>query len=1700
MTADRPEWEDLRARALELARRAGGTPGVTPASLEGALQGASPPPLDEALLQSLPSLLEELEPLPRLALCLQLLRGVEGTPLAAHGDYPLARVAIEALYDLGRQEFFPLRLALIDKLFATDPSNRDKADLYFRRANTLLALSQEEPRLLDSAIQALEAAAQLAHACDFPFVELKAECTLARAVFLGLPGRRASSSDSLGQRISRLEALLPQAETLGLMGDVHEILSELEGRRLQSGQKEAASRAIHHASRAAEMTPEAPEQAARLAVLAQLLLLHGTPEQRHSAVEVARRAVRILPSEAGDLHAAPPHAALGNALRRNGQAAEAIGHLDHALQLLSRQKPSGNRNLVRLNLAQALLDENRPKDAHHHLELVFEEAHAIGDGPNLSDATQFLVGLDHEDGREDAARERLLKAEARLAGTPAQTLLALIRLRGPRPGGPLSAEFIDFVRRYLSGQLPTNDDSDARLERAVANQARQLPSDLRRQLLATGGRILREAAIRAQLFEAEGRKGEAVDELRQVLTHSRDPQARLSAAAQLIALLPEEAHAERLRACDEVEKLLEGSEDNPFTRHGSGQRPVAEWTQGQGTARAGLAACRTGRDPDRRAPPGPSVQCASTGSDSASINSPFMLASSLPVPRNSLRGSRETCPCPTRRLSGYRDHVLKCLLLPGPLTSPQALAVAEQLLKTPRAQALGVRLQWIRACLASPHAPPARPEGEPEEFQGPFDQLPGWAVALAQGEPPRRAEPLNPEERGMALAVLEARPDRAEVILEWLLSRESDPHGLDLLSEEVAQSSPAAMLHGLLATVERLVTEKPSFQLLHLRVALRRRLASSGETRAYTQAVDALLAFARTAQERVAAKLSKGIERLDFRRFEEARPVLEEALVEARSIGLSKWNLFPLLVSAGNAYRQGGAPDLERALALYTEAEALGTLKPETNAQLWKVKADALLARGKEGDAAQAFILLTQALEIRKSGFLRVETLVSAARAEQKQPGQDERLRLRRALDRLDEAERHAEGMYLPMVARCQTDVLAHLIRLQPQESTLRQRLERIGQRHPELAEDVKNALKGQAGIVPPDAVGMISSLMAHPAGKAFIEATMSLGVADPALAEKMARDLGDDPVKARQRLERFFQGQDRSPRALRELADRLTHGQDPQARPGEALGRAVLLSHLAERGLSSPEEVQRALREAESLLRGLTETEVRGLLLLELAGVWSPENALHPVRDFRRAADIAHEVRSISPPGGALARQALQLLARATRYRTDGDLEANLRESEHLYEQCVREYTAAGEHDSAAHARMNLTDARIARGAGDKRVDLQEGILAARQLLDAGGPPDRQAKARLTLAVYQTMLGAAQPFSQSRATLLEARATFESLDRSHLSLSALHSADNYRTICLAGLVLGEGRHEDAILLWRQRLESLGPEEPREVRAYTLHNLADMLLRYGTQPIQVMEGLALSEQCLEVRTLRDHTLHHWETCENIGKGVASLLLSSPGASNLSAAFAQHLREQGRSALRGALAAARKLGSHERLFRSASLLLELARAMPSVSEMEKTAAEGWSAMDEARPYLLLDEQAGAVEANLAATMATTLAHTLAEQGIVGASPGVGFVLSGERAERVLRWMVRAAGADQRRLAGRTARPEGAPHGAWVEWLAATRSGQARTIGRALDALREHVPRSSGASRTSRAPGTGCARIPARRPWRSSEARGARWPPF
>jgi hypothetical protein len=1657
---------------MELARHVGGPHHVT---FESLWDSISREPLLQLEVEWLTKVREELrglDPLPRLISCLLLLRWLGGSPPATSWLAAFARDAASAIYDLGRAELFPLRIFMLDGLLSIATHLADGAELLFLRGNTALMLSSWDGTWYEHAIRDLRAAAELGRIHGLTRTEVEAEGALARATLVRMMSRPPASLEELEQKAAALSSLLPRAEPIGLASDIHELLADLEALRAQGGQPEAGRRAIQYARQALESARSPRLKTARLATLAQLLLLHGTPEQAPEALRLARESVDSLPAEAGPLLAVAPLMALGLVLLRSNLAAEAAQHLEHALALQARQPASANRNLCRIHLAQAFLALARSSDAAHQLELGLRDAQAIGDDASVLDATRLLVKIDRKEGRDSLAEARLRQAEELLAGTAGQTLLALERLHPRRHGEEPSAELLRLLRDRLSGRVRSNAAADEFFLSVVANHATELPEDLRRQLLDKGARLVTHSSIRARLLAADGREAEAVGLLRDVLSHSTEPQERLQAAALLMVFLPQQAEEERLRCCDLVEELLEGPMDTAATRSDlaaalsmcSLNRP--ELIE-RALRHADRAAVQLEDDPGahevntriRAKLRFNQLLLGVLGSSAtlAGLATWFEVRLSLPGPE----------------LAEFRCDAARCLLASGPLAHPEALSVAGRLLGLVPlegdAPGLLARLSWIRARIASPEA--SAESLPPPALRGPFDEVPAWAISLVQGTRPQEGL-TAPESRELeaVLVITRVRPDRAEAVLTWLAGLDAREEVLEAIAS-VAGSAPRASVQPFMELVERMAERSATFPLLHLRVLLYHHSLEWGEGTRYQRAADALLAAARTPEERIEALVQKGVERMNaFRAHPHedeqgraltraARDAMTVALDEARRLRFERKELFSLLVFAGNSFRTGVDPDIARALALYEEAEALGAPSPSEEARLGRVMAETLLERGASGDARRALEWVERSLKVRKDGFLRVESLLTAARAEMLVSEGSEPVRLRRALERLDEADRIAEQHQRQGIASKQVIVLARLVRCSPGEAALKRRLEELARRHPEFADSVERALRGVEGPVPRDMMEDVGHALRHPALHCLYKAVGLLSPRDPKMVEEMGRRLNADPARIRMILKQYEE-EDRLPRALREHADRFAQVQDPRERPGAAVGRARLLSHVAEHGLARAEEIRAAAEEAEQLARQVQDPKVRGWLLVELAPVWAPrDHARHPVRDFRRAAALAREVREGAAARGELARLALQILARATRYRTDGDIAAHWRDAEQFYEQCVAEYEAVGMLDVAANARSNLEELRTARRGGDHAASMRDGLVAARERVARASSPEQEARARLNLAVTLTIQGTQLPRERGLALLTEARTEFERIDRSLLSRSEKAEAGNYETICRAELAELKGQRQDAINLWRARLASLGPDVPDVEWAYTVHNLADMLIKSGSLLPQVMEGLDLLERALQVRTLENNPQHHWETCENIGRTVAGLLAAPPEGISWEAPFARELWARGRTALKSALEAARRIGSHDRIMQSASALLSLSRQAPSVTELEESAEEAWRAIDEARPYLLLEEKAGVVEAKLGAEVATTLAVRLANTGLVGVSDGSGFVLSGERAERVLRWMVRATGAAQRRLAGRMARPEGVPYPTWGAWLAAVRTGDARTIGRALDAIRQ-----------------------------------------
>ncbi|WP_245769026.1 CHAT domain-containing protein [Stigmatella aurantiaca] len=1156
---------------------------------------------------------------------------------------------------------------------------------------------------------------------------------------------------------------------------------------------------------------------------------------------------------------------------------------------------------------------------------------------------------------------------------------------------------------------------------------------------------------------------------------------RLRSAGLLLALLPDEARDERLRTCEVVEKLLTGPLDDAAMRSdlaaalwkcAKGERRLLDraWRHAE-LAAEGLAGDPAALEVNARVLANIRVEQLASGA-----------ATSTPEQISLATWFEQSLPLPPRELARYRQEAAAILLHPGPFTLPRAMVIAERLLglvpDSGGARASRARLDWVRARSAPPpqegalvHEVPAGAGG----VKGPFDDAPSWGVALAQGLRAPPASSLGEGELAELGALMRARPDRAEECLDWMF--QSISHGSsedhDVLAMLSALGPSGAVGPKLLERLERAISRSPGFPMLRLKVQFLSQSMEWGDGTPYTRAADALMAAARTTEERTEARFFKGTERLnalqalrpfDGRRrsiLDEARQILSQAVGEADLARVPGHLRFALLISAGNAFREGHSPDIARALRMYEEARSIGAPNPFEAAKLSKVTADALLLRGGPGDAAQAMRLLGHSLGIRKGTPYYAETLMTAARAELMQSEGSEEERLLRAIDRLEEAllhcndERNRLGLASELMG-----FIAQLARHRPRDVALHRRLDELGRLHPKLAQEAERAKRGQVGPLPEDMARFAQASAMHPAVVAYFEGTRPLKRSEELIAE-MGLEPGSPMAKAVRAAD--APAEERTPEALSARAARLSQVGEPATRPGALVARAKLLAHLAGLRRASAEEARRTAEEAEPLVRAIEVPAARHLLLLELVRVWVPmETYIHPVVDCARGAELCREVLDDSTVTDAESLDALQCLARATRYRKDGDRLAHLREAARLYEECARRYEQVGMADGAAIMRTNLAEVRAELRTGGSEPEHQAGVAAARARVAVARGPSEKAVAQGNLAVELTRLGSLRPPPEGDALLAEARRLFESMPWGDLP-GRRFSVENFQTLCLAEIATRAGQRAEAIALWRKRLAGLDREAHPVEWAMTVHNLADTLLepdrQTGTMDTrQVTEGLLWCEEALKVRTLDEFPEFHWETADTMGRGIVAVLLNW----SASLPWPRELWERGEQALRGAIKAAQVRGGGERLAKSALSLLRLALAAGSPEQLESTAELAWTALDGARPFLLVDERSGFQEAVCAADVGASLGRELASRTAAGSTEGFHYVLAGESAERVLRWLARAAGAAQRALAGRVSRPSAVPEGDWVEWLEAVRQGAPGEVARALEKVRFAEP--------------------------------------
>jgi hypothetical protein len=1340
---------------------------------------------------------------------------------------------------------------------------------------------------------------------------------------------------------------------------------------------------------------------------------------------------------------------------------DATRDLEESLRQFAESGDAPGVMHTRLKLAAHALEVGNLDRARQHAELAIEAALALGDHTAHLEAGLLLAGFAVDFDDHD---RKLVALEPVAQAIESGHVIRLHRgLSRARTGRPVDAFLLDLVE-HLAGRTAAGAQSDV----LAAAWVHEHPTTFTPELLMLAlewSRRRDDLLLTARILVQLGQRAEACEQLRRLAGHP-SPGVRHEAAALLLAALPADAHAERRRWCDEVEArigdgpetaalhfdlalaLLVSAEDDPV-------RVERAWSHAEASAR---------QSPDEHIRTLAIDLCWRIRGEQLQFNA----RASTP-----LQAERAAwlvaAALPSHEADAYLCNAALALLQPGPLVHPACLDQVQPLLARLHAPSgaaahLWQRLAWIRSVQSG--------TGPALAFSGPpaaLDAAPAWLVALAAGhEVPAVDRPIDTVALALTARALEARPDRSDAMLDWLTARDdvSDIQSLYQLVE-LAGRGPTAI--DTARYVERMAERSPPRRFAELRERFEALQASNPpDLTAAQRTVDELLSAARSPAERVEALFHQGVLAMktakpghDGSSMTFARQQLAQAAELAREHELAEL-LFAVLVSQGNAWRRDDR-DLDQALARYVEADRVGTPHPQQQATLWKVWADALLARRSPGDAALALAHLERALQIRDHGWLRAATSMSLADAELAQTSGDELTRHRRALTRLEDALHHSNAGLRRAIGERTLTVATKLLRMHPDDVQARAAISRVEAAVPELATQARSMREGAAHNLDAEEQQQVLALSRNPAYLLYVKMTT------PMHPERIdPRMLAGFGVTAEQRAALLHDLQQKLPdhTALLATVAALDQRRDPAERPGAMLAQAEILAHLAGRGMDTAARARELAEQAEPLIEAMTDPIARAALLLHLASLWAPvDHAEHPVRDFTRSATIARGVLDAAPEGSTVQSEATGFLARATRYRSDGDRLQFIQQAASLYETKLRLCERRGDRFGAEQAIVNLEEARSALGIGGEDFNLERSIERITKVVagqESINPTHLTAQARdLTIWGYRhrgAEADRALAAGQQAFDLLFAR--FPDLDP-----GPREDAENYRCLGRAAQATRRGDWAAAIGLWRRRLAA-GDRRAQPTRwAIAAHNLADTMVRARRDHTELLEAIRLCEETVALRRVEDEPVHLWETQHLLGDAVhACLTLADPEDRGdvPDDGVRLALWHQGCASLAGAMQVARELGGGERLFRTGFVLALLARIARTPEFVEETAERAWRAMDEARPFLLHHEDYAVRESAVLLEIAVLLAQMTAGPRPTQPAPGCAFVLAGTAAQRVSRWLLGAVGCAQRRLNARWRRPPTVSQPAWSAWIAAVQAEDPLRIAPALTAVRTAAP--------------------------------------
>lgn len=1339
----------------------------------------------------------------------------------------------------------------------------------------------------------------------------------------------------------------------------------------------------------------------RLDLAGELLTALVATGRAQDAVDHGRELLGARRTAPGTLSEALLYGAFGQALAVTGDSAEGRWYLRSALDMFRGRDPR-NATTMRLQLADLEISAGDLSAAAEHLQMI--------DAPSVPlDATQRLdlatITARLAEARGDTAgQRRALETAEALAGDRRQRLRlrlerTLIDVAARTPGLELDDVLVEAM-------AVDNDATIDGLIMKLAAEPTAVPGPATRGALCAWAARRNLPSVAARLLHRDGLVAEAVAGLRRACAtaDALSLVERLRCVHLLVIFLGPADGSERWTYCEELEHLLERVGDDPHVRLdlAVGMRSSA------------------GRDLDRlRRAWAHAERALGQVDDNRIVEHAYGVLGRIAVdiveasrPASTKEAASKAAwlggelKLPPNVRGEFRLSAASMLLIAGPLAHPSALAAARQLLQLARrdlgsgvrgraVDALG-RYEARLAWIDDRLAGAGRSDAaEP----GPFDDAPRWLIALVvRGD-------LIPDDAGEGVAAQVeaawvARPDRHEA----------------------------------------------------LRAALDRWQAATAKTGNDADNVPAWFAEGvRLMSEVRRAPYDPGMRD----KVNRARRLLDDATVASRRASLP--GLFDCLVSLGNAWRLSPGSDVDRALAHYAEASPLEADRYR-RATLWKVHADGLRERGRADDLRRAEVLLKDCLEVRRDGYLRAETLISAAQVEERHPDRDETARAMRMTEHLMSAVR-ADPTTALQVLRQIVESLSTWERLEPTDQRPRQYREELARAFP----DRRTEIAARVGEAPATSDVHVSRFSESPAARAFLAVRERLMTAPERQAmPRSLRDRLGEVVLRRVEADAVQRSLLGRPDEAETVLAALKSVEDPATKPGTVAAEVLLLALLSRCGRRTVREVrvqtEAAVREAQRV----DDPIVASLLLREVAHVWAPfDPDGNAVCDFAFAATLLR--RAVELEGGIEAAliETVGFLARAVRYSAAGAGEAHLREARDLYEVALRKARDDGDPNVIANLLDNLAEVEAQLGEGGRHSRLEHAVALIEEAVEIVRDDDRRARYQASLAWTLAQRGFIADGKEGAAWLERARRMFDLVDQERLD--PLHRRNFERNRETYETVVEErtGQRPAAIARRRRELaKAAGSAEPHAI-ATAKHNLA-ITLMFGDHVTgdELREGLRLATEAALVRTIARNARHHWQTSYDAGRAIV-LQLEAKRVADLGMSAPRAWAEAQRW-LRQAIAAGRALGAGQELADAGMALCMLVAHTHSAVQAEDTAEEAWTAVREAMPFLLRTPEYRMREARHALRVAGNLAIRHAVEGVAAESAGIKFMLVGDRARSVERWLLRAQVPARRPTRARLAQPSAVAPATWRAWQAALSGEDDRAVVEALRGVRAESP--------------------------------------